>query len=430
MNTFWQSKTGRLMLGGCGTQIGMVFTCGSVILIAAFCAICATTNVLTISLSQHLAQGSPTGTPAVTVNPSADNNEIDTLLQEVTFLLGEIERLQATAAAAPPPTTAAPASPRPVVVAIQTGVNLRSGPGTQYNKVGILRRGKSLEVIGRNDTATWWLVSTSEGLFAWVSGQAVSAFNISKNVPVVTIPSLLVQPAASGSLTGPTPEPPAPATSPTSTPTPTITPTPTLPPGTPTPSIEEHRVAAPDTVGYQALTSQLLVPPVSTSFSPNGEQIVITERIKVYTVASEGGSGRIWLEEDDKMGPIGGAVWSPDGKQIAFVVGFKHKYCRPCRAVALLTVEEETIELLTPPEEHLETDMPRWTQDGRLLVNAHPGEPADGVAYVYNRFGQIEPATGVYVLSSSHEGQKWYPWKTGRVWRAGVSERADSYNSD
>ena len=42
------------------------------------------------------------------------------------------------------------------------------------------------------------------------------------------------------------------------------------------------------------------------------------------------------------MGPLGGVVWSPDGKQIAFEVGFKRKYCRPCRAVAILTLEDET----------------------------------------------------------------------------------------
>jgi hypothetical protein len=98
--------------------------------------------------------------------------------------------------------------------------------------------------------------------------------------------------------------------------------------------------------------------------------------------------------------------------------------------VGLLNLAEQSITYLTPPEPLLDTDMPRWTQDGRLLINAHPGEPADGVAYIYNIYGESQKAEGIYILSASHEGQKWFPWLPGRIWQAGVSERADSYNSD
>ena len=60
-------------------------------------------------------------------------------------------------------------------------------------------------------------------------------------------------------------------------------------------------------------------------------------------------------------------------------------------------------------------------QDGRLLVNVHPDEPARGTMYVYDTLGRGEPASGVYLLSSSHDAQKWL------VWQAGVSERPDTY---
>jgi len=80
--------------------------------------------------------------------------------------------------------------------------------------------------------------------------------------------------------------------------------------------------------------------------------------------------------------------------------------------------------------DNLDTDAPRWTQDGRILVNVHPGEPAKGTAYVYNIYGEGQPVEGVYILSTSHEGQKWFPWRPGRVWRAGGSERPDSYVGD
>jgi hypothetical protein len=64
------------------------------------------------------------------------------------------------------------------------------------------------------------------------------------------------------------------------------------------------------------------------------------------------------------------------------------------------------------------------------LVNVYPGEPADGVAYIYDISGRGQVATGVYVLSSGLDGQRWLPWRPGRIWRAGVSERPDSYYND
>jgi Tol biopolymer transport system component len=180
---------------------------------------------------------------------------------------------------------------------------------------------------------------------------------------------------------------------------------------------------------YQRVKAALLTPPINASLSPDGSKIALTERIKLYTVTTDGAHTDIWFEDNEEQGPTGGVVWSPDGKYIAFVVDFKNQKCPPCRMVALLRISDGLITYLEDPA-GLETDAPRWTQDGRLLVNVHAGEPADGVAYVYDISGHGIPAEGVYILSSSHEGQKWYPWRPGRIWRAGMSERADSYNSD
>jgi hypothetical protein len=75
-------------------------------------------------------------------------------------------------------------------------------------------------------------------------------------------------------------------------------------------------------------------------------------------------------------------------------------------------------------------DMPRWTQEGRLLVNAHPGNPLHGTVYVYEPSGRGEQASGAYWLSSSHDGQKWFPWQPGRIWQADAAQPPDSYYSD
>jgi hypothetical protein len=277
---------------------------------------------------------------------------------------------------------------------------------------------KGLEIVGRNPDSTWWLVATPDGLFAWVSADFVMASNLHDNIPVVTIPSLLVwgTPVLAG-----TAVPPAPGE--ISTPVSFSYPT------TPTPDANQSRRFVEDMPAYKRLRGHLLVPPVSASVSPDGTQIAITERIKLYTLTTEGALTTVWFEDNADSGPIGGVVWSPDGEYIAFLVGFKQKYCRPCRSVWLLRPADGQITHLEHPGD-LELDSPRWTQDGLLLVTAHPGEPADGVAYVYDKTGKGQLASGAYVLSSSQEGQKWYPWRPGKTWLAGSTERADAYNAD
>ena len=416
MRPFWQTDFGKLVIGGCGAQIGLLFTLVGLAVTLLFCAVCVFTNVVSLGLARQLVQQSaPVAPPEASAAPA----EVGSLLQEVEFLLAEVESLQLEEPVVP---SSPPAGGKPMVMAGPNPVSLYSGPGIDYAQVGVLPAGDSVEIVGRNTGSTWWLVALPDGRFVWAFNALVTALNVNDAVPVVTTPSELAQPASFGPVAAASPTLPAP---------PTATATPTLPPGTPTPAAQVSRQYVEDMPSYQKVKGSLLVPPVSASISPDGSQIAMTERIRLYTIGTAGAYTDIWLEDTDRLGPIGGVVWSPDGKYIAFVVGFKqHRYCRPCRAVGLLNLAEKSITYLTPPEEHLDTDMPRWTQDGRLLINAHPGEPADGIAYVYNLYGENQKAEGVYVLSASHEGQKWFPWQPGRVWRAGVSERADSYNSD
>lgn len=419
MRPFWQTGFGKLVIGGCGLQLGLVLSLAGVTFVLMFCALCVTTNVITLGLAGQLAQTDLPNVPAQAAEPSAD---VNSLLSEVDFLLTQIEAVQLQEPAAPPPVL--PAGGKPIIRAMQSEVSLYSGPGIDYAPVGRLAPGESAEIVGRNVNSTWWLVALSNGSFAWAFNALVTAINVNETIPVVTTPSELVQPASFGVAAVATPPPPPPPGPPTPTPTPT------LPPGTPTPAAEVSRQYVEDTAAYQKIKGALLTPPGSLSFSPDGSRFAMTERIRIYTVGLAGAHTDIWLEDNDKLGPMDGLVWSPDGQYLAFVVGFKQKYCRPCRAVGMLNLAEKTITYLTPPDPLLDTDMPRWTQDGRLLVNAHPGEPANGVAYVYNIYGESQKAEGIYVLSASHEGQKWFPWRPGRVWQAGVSERADSYNSD
>ena len=125
----------------------------------------------------------------------------------------------------PPPPTSTPsptASPTPTLIlstptprlAMVTinaaALNVRAGPGTQYNRVGQLDRGSQSEIVGQAGTgpSRWWQIrfdAAPDGL-GWVSAEA--AFSTAVNVdgvPVVAVP-------------------PVPTAAFTSSPTPTATP--------------------------------------------------------------------------------------------------------------------------------------------------------------------------------------------------------------
>jgi hypothetical protein len=417
MDTIWRSNLGRLFLGGCGTQLGLAVTLIALASMVLFCSVCALTNVASIAITQQVAGAPPNKvTVAEASEVTADNGEVEALQAEIESLVSQVELLQATEPemAAPPAVPAA--APNPVAIAHKGRVNLRSGPGTQYNGVGTMSHGDSLEIVGRNPDSSWWLVAGPEGM-AWVSADWVLAYNVDDSVPVVTVPALLVwpgdDPPDSGAAGTPTPDPPPP--------------TPGPPPGTPTATAAESRIFVEDTPGYQKLREQLSRVPTSASFSPQGDQIAITEGIKLYLVKGDGSHGEVLLEDDDVLKPVGGAVWSPDGKYMALVV--EKKECVPCRSVALIHLAKNSLSYLQAPD-NLSSDTPRWTQDGRLVVNVHPGEPADGTAYIYHISGRGQVASGTFLLSSSHDGQKWLPWRPGRTWRAGFTQRPDTYYGD
>ncbi|MEA3338204.1 MAG: META domain-containing protein [Chloroflexota bacterium] len=101
------------------------------------------------------------------------------------------------------------------------GVNVRTGPGTEYQVLGVAPAGSTGEVIGRSADGEWWavLMPSSPTSIGWVSASHVEVKN-GENVPILAAP--------------PTPVPAA-----TSTPVPpTATPTPApLPSATPSPEI-------------------------------------------------------------------------------------------------------------------------------------------------------------------------------------------------
>ena len=72
----------------------------------------------------------------------------------------------------------------PLVTAGETDVNIRSGPHTDYNIVGTLPSGESLEIIGRNSDSSWWLVSTPNGV-GWIAAFITTASNVNDSILIV-----------------------------------------------------------------------------------------------------------------------------------------------------------------------------------------------------------------------------------------------------
>jgi hypothetical protein len=134
---------------------------------------------------------------------------------------------------APTPTTTPLPSPTPVpatatpsqamLTITAPALNVRIGPGTQYNLIGQLVQGEQAEIVGQASAgqALWWEIrfAAGPGGLGWVS--ADPSFGASSNtagVPPVSVPTLASAPAAS--------------VAPTQTPLPTAPATPTTPTGT------------------------------------------------------------------------------------------------------------------------------------------------------------------------------------------------------
>jgi heat shock protein HslJ len=101
--------------------------------------------------------------------------------------------------------TPEPAEPTATVIA-PLGVNVRTGPGTEYPSMGIAPQGTTLEVVGVSQDGTWYVINVPGNAVGWVAAEYVAVENV-EDVPVSPAP--------------PTPTPAATAT-PTATPAPQI----------------------------------------------------------------------------------------------------------------------------------------------------------------------------------------------------------------
>lgn len=134
----------------------------------------------------------PTSPPATGVRPSPEHSPQVVAVSTASPVPSRPPATDTPVPTAPPATltpiptaTAVPTStptPQPSVLIGEAAVNLRAGPGTEYNIVG-RAAGRTYPVTGRNAAATWWQIDDG-GRPAWISAALVQAQNTGA-VPVV-----------------------------------------------------------------------------------------------------------------------------------------------------------------------------------------------------------------------------------------------------
>jgi uncharacterized protein YraI len=90
----------------------------------------------------------------------------------------------ATDTSVAPPATAAPSGP---VVSVFQPANVRSGPGVNYTVIGGLNSGSTAEVVGRDSSGTWYVITYGGGR-GWISNQVASYNGDTNALPVVQAP--------------------------------------------------------------------------------------------------------------------------------------------------------------------------------------------------------------------------------------------------
>jgi hypothetical protein len=116
-----------------------------------------------------------------------------------------------------PPATESPAPdetpvPGGASVTVDVNLNVRNGPGTNYDRIGVLSAGTTVEIIGRVASSTWWQIPFSDapGGKGWISAGYGTASN-TEAVPVVEAPPA---PSPAAPTAAPPPEAPPPEATP------------------------------------------------------------------------------------------------------------------------------------------------------------------------------------------------------------------------
>jgi TolB protein len=189
-----------------------------------------------------------------------------------------------TPTASPAPTdTETPTAPQAVVR--EGPLNVRTGPGTGYGRVGQLEEGAEIEITGRNEDTTWWQIAyeaADEGR-AWVS---VDYIETSSDVVVDAIEAPPVPPTPVPAFTGKL-------------------------------VLQEQSGGRIFIINANGTGLRQLTHGLDPALSPDGSQVAFTRweaPAGLYLVNVDGSQERLLAEVEQAKSP----EWSLDGTKVAF----------------------------------------------------------------------------------------------------------------
>lgn len=128
-----------------------------------------------------------------TLLPTEEDAQVFGDLVNTLAIAGAVESAQATAQEE--------VLSNPSAIVVVERLNVRSGPGTNFNRVGAVAQGEALIVTGQVNNCSWLQITTPAGVEGWVSGnsQYVTLDARCADIPEVTAPAA---PSGGGSSSG------------------------------------------------------------------------------------------------------------------------------------------------------------------------------------------------------------------------------------
>ena len=178
---------------------------------------------------QGLAEPTPTFELAP-VEPVVVQSEAGPAAQAAPAEAAVVETPAPTATAVAVALAALPtATPEPLVPTTPQGkstglINVRSGPGTEFDTVAALNSDEAVDIVGKNPAGDWWQVTVANGATGWVFGQLlqtsgdIAAVAVASDIPTPPPAAPVVEVQAEVATEAPVAE--APAEQPTDQPAP------------------------------------------------------------------------------------------------------------------------------------------------------------------------------------------------------------------
>ncbi|MCL4860873.1 MAG: SUMF1/EgtB/PvdO family nonheme iron enzyme [Caldilineaceae bacterium] len=141
----------------------------------------------------------PTATPTLNFDQLLATAVAATLINQPTATASTTRTPTRTPAPSPtnPPTRTPTPPSQPAIAVINSQLNVRQGPGTEYAIIGQVNEGQRFPITAKNQAGSWWRLDYN-GQAGWVAGQYVTAQNasaveVARDIPP---PPIIAEPGA------------------------------------------------------------------------------------------------------------------------------------------------------------------------------------------------------------------------------------------